>query len=96
MDEKLNERDIHKHLVKQVKRMRGKVRRVKWIGRRNAPDVLVMIPGHVPFFLEEKRPGKEPTRAQAKEIDELNNAGLRARWANSTDMIDRIIEGAYR
>jgi len=41
---RLNERDIEKHLVKRVKALGGEVRKVQWIGRRGAPDRLVMLP----------------------------------------------------
>ena len=38
------ERDIEAHLVKRVKDLGGEVRKVQWIGRRGAPDRLVMLP----------------------------------------------------
>lgn len=41
----MRERDIEKHLVQRVKELGGEVRKVKWIGRRGAPDRLVMLPG---------------------------------------------------
>lgn len=41
---KLCERDIEKYLVKRVKELGGEVRKVQWIGRRGAPDRLVMLP----------------------------------------------------
>ena len=40
----LREWDIEKHLVERVKALGGEVRTVKWIGRRGAPDRLVMLP----------------------------------------------------
>ena len=42
----MRERDIEKHLVKRVKELGGEVRKVQWIGRRGAPDRLVMLPGY--------------------------------------------------
>lgn len=41
---KTRERDIEAHLVKSVKALGGEVRKVQWIGRRGAPDRLVMLP----------------------------------------------------
>lgn len=38
------EAKIEKYLVKQVKTLGGEVRKVKWLGRRGAPDRLVMLP----------------------------------------------------
>lgn len=71
------ERDIEKHLVKRVKALGGEVRKVQWIGRRGAPDRLVMLPasnddtaisirgreGDEPgvCWVELKRPGKLTT-----------------------------------
>lgn len=40
----MRERDIEKHLVQRVKALGGEVRKVQWIGRRGAPDRLVMLP----------------------------------------------------
>lgn len=40
----IRERDIEKYLVDRVKAMGGEVRKVSWIGRRGAPDRLVMLP----------------------------------------------------
>lgn len=38
------ERDIEQHLVKRVKELGGEVRKVQWVGRRSAPDRVVMLP----------------------------------------------------
>ena len=43
----MRERDIEAHLVKRVKAMGGEVRKVKWVGRKSAPDRLVMLPAVV-------------------------------------------------
>ena len=40
----MRESQIEKHLVKRVKELGGEVRKVQWIGRRGAPDRLVMLP----------------------------------------------------
>jgi len=40
----MRESVIEKHLVKRVKELGGEVRKVQWIGRRSAPDRLVMLP----------------------------------------------------
>jgi hypothetical protein len=38
----VRESDIERHLVKRVKELGGEVRKVQWIGRRGAPDRLVL------------------------------------------------------
>lgn len=40
----MREATIEKYLVKQVKAVGGEVRKVQWIGRRGAPDRVVMLP----------------------------------------------------
>lgn len=71
----MRERDISRYLNKRVKELGGEIRRVTWQGRRNAPDKLVLLPGWA-FFVEEKRPGKDATAAQAREADRLRSSGL--------------------
>ena len=45
----MRESYIERHLVKRVKELGGEVRKVVWVGRRDAPDRLVMLP-KMPFF----------------------------------------------
>lgn len=40
----MKERDIEKYLVERVKALGGEVRKVQWVGRKSAPDRLVMLP----------------------------------------------------
>lgn len=40
----MRESEIEDYLVKRVIALGGEVRKVKWIGRRGAPDRLVMLP----------------------------------------------------
>jgi len=66
----IREPQIEKYLVEQVKAMGGEVRKVKWIGRKKAPDRVLFFPSyvsadsriaihHVPIWVEVKRPGKK-------------------------------------
>ena len=69
----MRERDIRKALKARVEAYGGEIRAVSWLGRRNAPDVLVLMPGaHI--FIETKRPGKDATGAQAREHERLRAA----------------------
>ena len=68
------ERDVEKYLVRRVKMLGGEVRKVKWIGRRGAPDRLVMLP-NVSFWAELKRPGERPRPEQMREHDRMREAG---------------------
>lgn len=83
----MRERDIHKALVARVKLLGGEVRRLSWIGRSHAPDVLVLLPGrHV--FVEEKRPGEKPRPGQAREIERMCAAGCNVLVMDSLEAID--------
>lgn len=88
----MNERDIERYLVKRVKANGGEIRKVKWIGRKNAPDRLVMLPFDYgcgqSFFVEVKRPGEEPTAAQAREHERMNACGLYVYVVDSFDRVD--------
>lgn len=53
------------------------VRKLKWIGRRNAPDRLFVKQGRV-VFIEFKRPGATARPTQGRELDRLLSAGAEA------------------
>lgn len=38
------EREVEAYLKKRVEALGGEVRKVQWVGRKNAPDRLVMLP----------------------------------------------------
>lgn len=84
----MRESVVEKHLCNRVKRLGGEVRKVKWIGRSNAPDRLVLLT-FVAAFVELKRPGERPTKAQAREHQRLRRCGLRVEWFDTPEGIDR-------
>ena len=75
----MRESDIEAHLVKRIKALGGEVRKVKWVGRRGAPDRLVMMPfeGNPirTLWVELKAPGKKPTVQQAREHARMRAMG---------------------
>lgn len=85
----MRESDIEDYLVNRVKAMGGEVRKVQWIGRRGAPDRLVMLPGGgvrglsqetqrpSTIWVELKAPGKKPTSLQLREHDRMREMGQR-------------------
>ncbi len=70
----MREADIEKHLVKAIEAARGVARKLKWIGRRSAPDRLIILNGQV-VFVEVKAPGETPDMAQILEHRRLREAG---------------------
>lgn len=81
----MRERDIERHLVKRVKELGGEVRKVQWIGRRGAPDRLVMLPrGRASsgsfsacstLWVELKAPGVAPEAYQLREHKRMRANG---------------------
>ena len=79
----MRERDIEQYLVKRVKAMGGEVRKVQWIGRRGAPDRLVMLPDYRTGFaqaaetiwVELKAPGKVAEPHQLREHKRMQAMG---------------------
>jgi hypothetical protein len=86
----MNERDIESYLTKRVKAIGGEVRKVQWVGRRGAPDRLVMLPmqrlaksidcawcnprGRA-IWVELKAPGKKAEAHQLREHDRMRAMG---------------------
>ncbi len=91
----MRESEIEKYFMKVVKSMGGEVRKVKWIGRRNAPDRVAMLPvrpaGYVgdTFWVELKATGKGPTSAQAREHRRMRKMGQQVYVFNSIGGIDK-------
>ena len=77
----MRESTIEAYLVKRVKALGGEVRKVQWVGRRGAPDRLVMFPqlvmlitrqivdhrGRTTVWVELKAPGEKPRPEQLRE-----------------------------
>jgi hypothetical protein len=97
----VSERDIERHLVKLVKELRGEVRKVRWIGRRGAPDRLVMLPHHAArfgrhssiktFWVELKAPGVKPERHQLREHDRMRAMGQNVVVIDSIEGVEELL-----
>ena len=85
----VKERDIEKYLKKRVAEAGGEVRRVKWQGRRGAPDDIVFLNGA--HFVECKAPGKTPEPHQKRECARMKNYGVRVFLVDSYTAVDDII-----
>ncbi len=95
----LKERDIERHLVKRVKELGGEVRKVQWIGRRGAPDRLVMLPkeayvddDHCAIWVELKAPGKKPEPHQLREHNRMRAMGQRVEVIDSIEGIEELLK----
>lgn len=100
------ERDIERYLVDRVKALGGEVRKVKWIGRRGAPDRLVMLPARTlaqgidcawcnpkgrAIWVELKAPGKPAEPHQLREHARMGAMGQEVRVVDSFEGVDGVL-----
>lgn len=81
---------MERALIKRVKEAGGEVRKLAWIGRRGAPDRLVMLPGRY-LFVELKAPGGRVSRLQDLEHRRLRDAGFDVRIVWKLEDIDEVL-----
>lgn len=90
----MRESTIERHLVKRVKEAGGDTRKVKWTGRRGAPDRIVLFPGFDGgAWVEVKRPGGVVEPHQHREHERMRGLGLRVVVLESKAQIDDFIRG---
>lgn len=97
----MRERDIEAHLVKRVKQLGGEVRKVQWVGRRGAPDRLVMLPAEYDkqgrcfpwqsVWVELKAPGVEAEPYQLREHDRMRKMGQRVVVIDSVEGVEELL-----
>ena len=90
----MRESEIEKYLVKRVKELGGEVRKVKWIGRRGAPDRLVMMPPDHTEWVELKATGKVPEPHQLREHKRMRDMGQTVFVVDSKDGVDALYSNA--
>lgn len=88
----MRERDIEDYLARRVKAMGGEIRKVAWIGRANAPDRLVMLPGRRATWVELKAPGKKPTAQQVREHNRMRRMGELVEVVDSLAGVESLLE----
>lgn len=82
----IRERDVLAYLKKRVSALGGELRKVKWEGRRGAPDKRVML--DPPFWVELKRPGEKPEAHQLREHIRMREHGEIVAVLDSFEAID--------
>jgi hypothetical protein len=70
------------------------VRKLQWVGRRNAPDRFFAKDGRV-VLIEFKRPDGEPRPTQAKELAALHAAGVEVHTVDNPLAGLRVLGVAY-
>ena len=89
----MKESEIEAYLVRQVKAAGGEVRKCTWVGRRGAPDRLVMLPGRAATYVELKAPGKLAGQLQVREHARLRELGQYVVVIDSTTGVDALLMG---
>jgi len=84
------ERDIEAYLVRGAHAKGGEVRKVKWLGRRGAPDRLIMLPGRT-VWVELKAPGQKCRPHQLREHERMRRMGQRVLVVDSLDSVDELL-----
>ncbi len=93
----MRERDIENHLVKRVRELGGEVRKVQWVGRRGAPDRLVMLPlgarcdATCLVWAELKAPGVKAEAHQLREHKRMRAMGQRVVVIDSIEGIEELL-----
>lgn len=86
------EAQIEEYLINTVRLLRGNIRKVRWPGRRGAPDRFVWVPGwKFPKLIELKRPGKIPTLQQEEEIKRLRKMHIEVLVIDNREDIDKCL-----
>ena len=87
----MRESDIEDCLVRRAKQLGGEVRKLRWIGRRGAPDRVVFLPGSRLYWVELKRPGGTAEPHQAREHARMRGMGQRVVVVDSLAAIDALL-----
>ena len=102
----MRESQIEGYLVKRVKALGGEVRKLQWIGRRGAPDRLVLLPKRTAtkgldcawcnpkarvLWIELKALGEQPARHQVREHARMRAMGLDVFVIDSIDGVDAVL-----
>lgn len=88
----MKESEIEAYLVRQVKAAGGEVRKCTWVGRRGAPDRLVLLPGRAAWYVELKAPGKMPNQIQVREHARLRELGQQVAVIDSMEGVDFLLK----
>lgn len=93
----MRESKIEAHLVKRVKELGGEVRKVQFIGRRGAPDRLVMMPRlfdwpAATIWVELKATGEKPEPHQEREHERMRAMGQRVVVIDSIEGVEELLQ----
>ena len=86
----MREQTVEAYLVERARALGGEVRKIKWIGRRGAPDRLAMLPGRT-LWVELKAPGEKAKPHQVREHERMRRMGQRVEVVDSFERVDEVL-----
>lgn len=84
------EKEVEKYLMEQVKKHGGLTYKFTAPGTRAVPDRIVLKSGRT-YFIELKRPGKEPRKDQLKMIDNFAKQNIPIQVIDTKAGVDQFI-----
>jgi hypothetical protein len=87
----MREKYIENYLVNRVRLAGGEVRKVRWVGRRGAPDRFIMLPNRI-VWVELKAPGKAAQPYQLREHERMRRYGLDVVVIDSIEAIEKLVK----
>lgn len=89
------ESSVEDYLCDRTKELGGEVRKVTWLGRKSAPDRLILLNGQHPL-VEVKRPPhngrrEEPRPDQLREHKKLRAAGFEVHVIDTKEGVDELL-----
>ena len=88
----MRESTVERYLVERITALGGEVRKVQFIGRRGAPDRLVMMPMWT-CWVELKAPGQKAKPHQLREHARMAKMRQDVRVIDSIEAVDALIAG---
>lgn len=102
----MRESTIEKHAVRRAREVGGEIRKVQWLGRRGAPDRLLMLPAKrlsqsidcawcnprgLVIWVEFKAPGVKPDPHQVREHERMRKMGQRVEVIDSIEAVEALL-----
>ena len=79
------EKEFEKNICDYAKSKGCYVRKFVSPNNRSVPDRIIIAPGGAVLFLEIKREGCKPTKAQLAEMELLSKVGARVGWCDNVE-----------
>jgi streptogramin lyase len=89
----MRESEIETYLAMQVRNYGAESRKVKWIGRRGAPDRVVFWPNGKCDWVELKAPGQKPRPQQEREHARMRYLRQSVVVLDSKEAVDKWLKG---